>query len=232
MPLAKVFLDAAYAIALANPADEHHAKANALADQLLQERSQIVTTRAVLVEIGNFLAKLKHRAAAVELLSAIERDPTIEIVPLTASNRGTLHSRLRLVPGSPRQGMGPDRLLFVRADETAENPRCVDDRRAFRTGGVSCPDTRVSRGSGGQGWKSDLSEGPVLDDRGAILRPEFHGDTDHLEALLLEQVGGDRTVHAPAHADHYARLLHARVGSIAQETVRGMVVVGGLAGSH
>jgi len=83
MPLDKVFLDAAYAIALANPADEHHDKANTLADRLLQERSQIVTTRAVLVEIGNFLAKLKHRAAAVEMLNAIEHDPTIQIAPLS-----------------------------------------------------------------------------------------------------------------------------------------------------
>lgn len=43
----------------------------------------MVTTHAVVLEIGNALSKLRYRRAAVALLDAIERDPTIEIVPLS-----------------------------------------------------------------------------------------------------------------------------------------------------
>jgi len=114
MPLDRVFLDAAYAIALANPADEHHARASALADQLLQNRTRIVTTRAVLIEIANFLAKLKYRAAAVEMLTAIESDPTIEIVPLAEELYQTAFG---LYQDRPDKDMGTHGLHLVCPDE-------------------------------------------------------------------------------------------------------------------
>jgi predicted nucleic acid-binding protein len=37
----------------------------------------------VVLEIGNALAKLRYRRVAVELLSALENDPQVEIVPLS-----------------------------------------------------------------------------------------------------------------------------------------------------
>lgn len=79
----KVFLDTSYAIALSAPADEYHRRAGELADRLEAEAIQIVTTRAILLEIGNALAKLRHRQAAIRLLNALEHDPTVEIVPVT-----------------------------------------------------------------------------------------------------------------------------------------------------
>ena len=42
----------------------------------------MVTTRAVVLEIGNALAKQRFRRGAVALLAAIESDPRVEIVPL------------------------------------------------------------------------------------------------------------------------------------------------------
>lgn len=79
----EVFLDAAYAIALAAPRDQHHQEALALANQLEGTRTRLITTRAVVLEIGNALAKLRYRRAAVELLNALEHDPQVEIVPLS-----------------------------------------------------------------------------------------------------------------------------------------------------
>jgi predicted nucleic acid-binding protein len=38
-----------------------------------------------LLEIGNALSKQKFRAAAIELLEALETDPSIEVVLLTNS---------------------------------------------------------------------------------------------------------------------------------------------------
>ena len=43
----------------------------------------MITARAVILEIGNALAKLRYRAAAIELLNSIEEDPNIEIIPLS-----------------------------------------------------------------------------------------------------------------------------------------------------
>lgn len=43
----------------------------------------MVTTRAVLLEIGNSLARRRLRAAGVDLLEFAEDDPTVEIVPLS-----------------------------------------------------------------------------------------------------------------------------------------------------
>ena len=76
----EVFLDTAFAIALSVASDEHHQKALLLADELEAQNVRLVTTRAVLFEIGNALAKLRYRQAAVDLLDALENDPNVEIV--------------------------------------------------------------------------------------------------------------------------------------------------------
>jgi len=57
---AEVFLDTGYAIALANRADQYHAAALSLATELEAAKTHIVTTRAVLLEIGNALGKLRY----------------------------------------------------------------------------------------------------------------------------------------------------------------------------
>jgi len=80
---ADVFLDAAYAIALAAPSDQLHTRAVALAERLEADRTLMVTTQAVLLEIGNALSKRRYRSAAVELLSALAADPSVDVVPLS-----------------------------------------------------------------------------------------------------------------------------------------------------
>ena len=79
----EVFLDTAFAIALSVATDEHHKRAEELADQLEAAATHLVTTRAVLLEIGNALSKQRYRPAAVELLTAMEQDGQVEIVPLS-----------------------------------------------------------------------------------------------------------------------------------------------------
>lgn len=79
----EVFLDASYVIALSAPTDEHHDRAGELAEQMETEETRLVTTRAVLLEIGNALSRMRYRRAAVELLDALENDPGVEIVPVT-----------------------------------------------------------------------------------------------------------------------------------------------------
>jgi predicted nucleic acid-binding protein len=57
----------------------------ALSKWMKQENIRIVTTQAVLLEIGNSLSKLRHRVAAIRLLEALAKDPRVEIVSLTDS---------------------------------------------------------------------------------------------------------------------------------------------------
>ncbi len=79
----KLFLDTAYVIALSVPRDTFHERSLQLADQLEAARVHLVTTRAVMLEIGNALSKQRHRSAAVKLLQALESDPLVEIVALS-----------------------------------------------------------------------------------------------------------------------------------------------------
>lgn len=81
--MTEIFLDAAYAIALSSQKDKFHRRAIQLAEQLEKSNIKLVTTRAVLLEIGNALSRQRYRAASVQLLVALETDPTVEIVPLT-----------------------------------------------------------------------------------------------------------------------------------------------------
>ena len=79
----KVFLDSAYAIALSAITDQYHQKAEMLAKQIETSGNALITTRAVVLEIGNALAKLRYRNAAIELLDSLEEDPNVEITLLS-----------------------------------------------------------------------------------------------------------------------------------------------------
>ncbi len=78
-----VFLDTAYAIALASATDELHLQALALAEELEASGTRLLTTWALLLEIGNALSKVQYRHAAVQLLSSLRTDPSVEIIALS-----------------------------------------------------------------------------------------------------------------------------------------------------
>jgi hypothetical protein len=82
-PGGSVFLETAYAVALASTTDAFHHQAVALADELEASGTQLVTTWGVLLEIGNALSKLQYRVAALKLLSSLQGDASVEIVPLS-----------------------------------------------------------------------------------------------------------------------------------------------------
>ena len=78
-----VFLDTSYAIALSAPNDQHHERALELAAELEATGAVLVTTRAVLLEIGNALSRKRYREAAVELLVSLQHDDSVAIEPMT-----------------------------------------------------------------------------------------------------------------------------------------------------
>jgi predicted nucleic acid-binding protein len=79
----ELFLDASYAIALSAVNDPNHDKAVLCADELESHSTRLVTTRAVILEIGNALSKRRYRKAAAELIQSLEEDPRVEIMELT-----------------------------------------------------------------------------------------------------------------------------------------------------
>ncbi|MBV9469842.1 MAG: type II toxin-antitoxin system VapC family toxin, partial [Abitibacteriaceae bacterium] len=54
-----------------------------MADELEAAQTRLVTTRAILMEVGNALSKQRFRHAAVDLLQSLEDDPNVEIVPFS-----------------------------------------------------------------------------------------------------------------------------------------------------
>ncbi|MBW1649747.1 MAG: type II toxin-antitoxin system VapC family toxin [Deltaproteobacteria bacterium] len=79
----EAFLDAAYAIVLSSHRDFYHKRASILAEELEAAKTELITTNAVMLEIGNALSKLKYREFGVKLLEAIEQDPKITVIPMS-----------------------------------------------------------------------------------------------------------------------------------------------------
>ncbi len=74
-----VFLDTAYAIALISPTDQFHVQAELLSYELEASATPIVTTRAVLIEIGNALSSKRLRHIGVRLLTTLEADLNVKL---------------------------------------------------------------------------------------------------------------------------------------------------------
>ncbi len=83
LAMIEVFLDTSFAIALSSLTDQNHVRAVELANQLETNKTPLVTTQAILLEIGNALSKQRYRIAAIQLLESLEADPNIEVVLLT-----------------------------------------------------------------------------------------------------------------------------------------------------
>ncbi|HZH89310.1 MAG TPA: PIN domain-containing protein [Pyrinomonadaceae bacterium] len=79
--MTEVFVDTSFVIALVNHKDQFHAQAAAMAD--LYDGRELVTTEAVLLEIGNGLAR-NFKAEAIEIIENFISADEVRIVPLDA----------------------------------------------------------------------------------------------------------------------------------------------------
>ena len=79
----RLFLDSSYAIALSNKLDNFHQQSLDIAQAIEQSKLQIITTRAVLLEIGNSLSRPPNRTDAIQLLEYLEQDSQTTIVSLS-----------------------------------------------------------------------------------------------------------------------------------------------------
>jgi predicted nucleic acid-binding protein len=76
----QIFIDTLFVVALINRRDQHHQRATTLTDQL--EGRQFLTTDAVLLEIGNALAR-NYKPQAIQVIDRFLSSDDIELVRLT-----------------------------------------------------------------------------------------------------------------------------------------------------
>ncbi len=76
-----VFVDTSYILALLNSHDEFHQQALILADQI---DGKLITTEAILTEIGNTLAKPQWRELAVDTLNDLRDHEDVEILSINS----------------------------------------------------------------------------------------------------------------------------------------------------
>lgn len=77
--LKKTFVDTSYIVSLVNERDDFHEKANELVE--LYDKTPLVITDVVLLEIGNSLAR-NYKAKAIEIFEEFFVSPEVEIVRL------------------------------------------------------------------------------------------------------------------------------------------------------
>lgn len=71
------FIDTGYILALVNTTDQYHSQAQVAAFTV---QPPFLTTEAVLLEIGNALARVRWRALGFATLNDLRTDPDIEVV--------------------------------------------------------------------------------------------------------------------------------------------------------
>lgn len=81
------FLDTGYLIALFSPRDAHHTTSVALKEKARREQRRLLTTDAVILEVGAAFAKSGFRPAGIALMRVLLSDPLITVVPLTPALR-------------------------------------------------------------------------------------------------------------------------------------------------
>ena len=75
----KVFLDTSFIVALINERDQYHQAAQALSYEL--EQTLLITTDAVLLEIGNGLARA-YRQEAIQIIDLLRNTKNVEVIAI------------------------------------------------------------------------------------------------------------------------------------------------------
>jgi len=80
--LNRVFIDTSFVVALVNEKDQHHARASELSETF--DGQPLITTDAVLLEVGNALAR-SFKEQAAEIIADFLTSDEVEVVNLDAT---------------------------------------------------------------------------------------------------------------------------------------------------
>lgn len=81
------FLDTGYLIALFSGKDAFHAQAVSLQAKAVRESRRLITTDAVIFEVGAAFSRVAMRSAGAAIMRTLQSDPVIEVVPTSAARR-------------------------------------------------------------------------------------------------------------------------------------------------
>lgn len=90
-----VFVDTAFCVALVNPRDSARKLALGLARDFAARRANLVTTDAVLIEIGNYFCRSSLRIPAIGLVEGIRSNKAWHVEPLSPDVFARAQSRYR-----------------------------------------------------------------------------------------------------------------------------------------
>jgi uncharacterized protein len=79
----RLFLDTSFTIAQVSTNDQYNQKARFWSEKIQADRIPLITTQAVLLEIGNALSNRRFRQITVTLLEYFAVSESIQIIPLT-----------------------------------------------------------------------------------------------------------------------------------------------------
>ena len=132
MKTSQYFLDSSYAIALVSSNDQHHKRAVDLSFKIEKERAKLVTTRPILLEIGNSLARRSLRRFGLDTLHGMSADTNLAIVELSA---GLYDSALKLFSDRMDKECGlVDCVSFVVMREHGIEAALTTDRHFVQAG--------------------------------------------------------------------------------------------------
>jgi uncharacterized protein len=77
------FVDTGYLIALFSPKDAYHAQALGLQLQVQLERRRLLTTEAVVFEVGAAFSRAAYRSVGQAVMHTLMHDSLIETVPIS-----------------------------------------------------------------------------------------------------------------------------------------------------
>lgn len=78
-----VFVDTAAWIALANADDALHTRADQVMNDLLTQKSKLVTTEFVLLEVADALSAPNLRSNTIQFINRLRQAPILRIIPVS-----------------------------------------------------------------------------------------------------------------------------------------------------
>lgn len=123
------FADSFYYLAILSEEDEAHDRA---IDFTRQARAPMVTTDRVLTEVADAMAGITHRPRFLALLAALQRDPTVKVIP---ASRELFHRGVDLFSRrSDKEWSLTDCISFVVMEELRLHDALTGDRHFEQAG--------------------------------------------------------------------------------------------------
>lgn len=109
--MADAFVDTSFVVALVNKHDQYHTQAIELASQF--DQRPLVTTDAILLEVGNALAR-SFKTESIQIIEHFIASEEIQIIHLNAD---LFRRAFELYRSHSDKSVGTNRLHFLRRDE-------------------------------------------------------------------------------------------------------------------